>query len=464
MNNIWPQLTCGAALVLSSASALAQELPACDDLGLPNPIYGAGGSAITPSLRQVAPFLASLPEPVSVLFSDPSACNGYAEFLANAVTTPFRYWGADGVEQQCAPRAGGQPVDFAHMGNPADFCPNQVLPPGVVDLQAPIQTLNFIVDSDSPEQAISAEALYFIFGFGAAGGVAPWTNTEHLVRRGNASFVHLFAAAAAGLPPTGFVPGATEVASNGESVTRLVAFGEASPTTPLAYVAGSTADGARATVRTLAFQNAGESCAHWPDSSADAFDKVNVRSGDYALWTPGHFFYRVDAETGVAQNPVAAEALGWITGDVPTPFAADITARVIRAGDIPHCAMRARRSGVIGPIEPFTPSVACGCFFEQTATGAAPSACRACASDADCSVGTSCSFGFCEATASTPDAGVPLPPTAADAGAPPAAECSASFDNLARIPGFDGTTLPPLPPPPAPAAAAAQALPAAARR
>lgn len=444
-------LSAVAASLSLAAPAFGQELPRCDDLALPNPIYGAGGSAITPSLRQVAPYLASLPEPVSLIFSDPSACNGYAAFLADAVTTTFRYWGADGVEGQCLPRVGGQPVDFAHMGNPADFCPGQSLPAGVRDLQAPIQTLNFIVDRDSTQTAISANALYFIFGFGAAGGVEPWTRTEHLIRRSASSFVHLFAAAAAGLPPASFVPGSVEASSNGDSVTRLVQLGETSPETPLAYVAGSTADGARAQVRTLAYQDRGASCAFLPDSSADSFDKANVRNGDYALWTPGHFFYRVDAETQLPARPLVADVLGLIAGEVTRQDSAEITARVIRAGDIPQCAMRVRREGVVGPIQPFAPVAACGCFFELTATGQAPAGCSACATTADCASGSACSFGFCEPSTLAP---VPAPAEASSeaapvqpAPAPTPAVCGAAFDDAARLPLFTGPSepLPPLP-------------------
>jgi hypothetical protein len=442
-----------AAAALLATPASAQELPRCDDLALPNAIYGAGGSAITPALRQVAPYLASLPEPVSVVFSDPSACNGYAAFLNDAATTTFRYWGADGVERQCLPREGGQPVQFAHMGNPADVCAGQTLPAGVRDLQAPVQTLNFIVDARSTQTAVSANALYFIFGFGAAGGVEPWTRTEHLVRRSTSSFVHLFAAAAAGLPPGSFAPGAVEATSNGDSVTRLVQLAEASPETPLAYVAGSTADGARAQVRTLAYQERAASCAFLPDSSSESFDKANVRNGNYTLWTPGHFFYRIDPETQLPLEPNVAEVLGWITGDVPRADSAEITARVIRAGDIPQCAMRVRRDGLVGAIQPFAPAAACGCFFEQTATGQAPAGCTACTSAADCNASSVCSFGFCEASAPAPGEPATAEPVTAEPALvePTPAVCGASFDDAARLPLFTGASepLPPLPGTPA---------------
>jgi hypothetical protein len=45
-------------------------------------------------------------------------------------------------------------------------------------------------------------------------------------------------------------------------------------------------------VRTLALQSRDQTCAYWPDSSATAFDKVNVRDGHYELWASSHFYAR----------------------------------------------------------------------------------------------------------------------------------------------------------------------------
>ena len=55
----------------------------CSELNLPNPIYGAGGSAITATLGRVASALAGLPEPITILFADPGACIAWLQSLAN---------------------------------------------------------------------------------------------------------------------------------------------------------------------------------------------------------------------------------------------------------------------------------------------------------------------------------------------------------------------------------------------
>src|SRR5688572_2962562 len=77
-----------------SFPALAQDVIACDDLDLPNPVYGSGGSAITATLAKVATALAGLEDPITILFADPGACTGYQAFLDNGVTTNFKYWSA----------------------------------------------------------------------------------------------------------------------------------------------------------------------------------------------------------------------------------------------------------------------------------------------------------------------------------------------------------------------------------
>src|SRR5690349_2407994 len=199
----------------------------CSELNLPNPIYGAGGSAITATLGRVASALAGLPEPITILFADPGACIGYQAFLESNVTTTFKYWDATGAQLSCDPEVTGQQVDFAHMGNTADFCPGLSLPDGVKDYLGPIQTLNIITSVNSSESSISSEALYFIYGFGAESDAAPWTVEANLAKRSSTSFVHLFLADSVGLSPEKFK--GTQIGSNQESVNAVVAAAATDP-------------------------------------------------------------------------------------------------------------------------------------------------------------------------------------------------------------------------------------------
>lgn len=384
------------ALILGAAALTFVTSPAlavpCSELSLPNPIYGSGGSAITATLGRVATALAGLPEPITVLFADPGACIGYQAFLESNVTTTFKYWDAAGTQLSCDPEVTGQQVDFAHMGNTADFCPAQTLPAEVRDFLGPIQTVNIITSVNSSESSISSEALYFAYGFGAESQAAPWTVEANLVRRNSTSFVHLFVADSVQLSPEKFK--GTQVAANQESVNAVVAAAATDPDSALGYVSGSAADNNRDMVKTLAYQHTGQSCGYYPDSNETVLDKRNVRQGLYQLWTPGHFFTRVD-EGGTPVNARVAELIGWFDGSVSPPEGVDVTSIIIEAGDIPGCAMEVTREGVLGPISSYAPEQPCGCFFESKATG--QTSCQACSVDADCGAASpKCRFGFCE--------------------------------------------------------------------
>lgn len=376
-----------------SLPALAQDVVACDDLDLPNPIYGSGGSAITATLQKVATALAGLDEPITVLFSDPGACTGYQAFLDQSVTTNFKYWLADGTLQTCAPpTVGGQKADFAHMGNPVTDCTGLTLPEGVADIPAPVQTLNIITSIDSDEDSISREALYFIYGWGAESEAPPWNVEANLFKRKTDSFVHNFLAAAIGLSPSSFI--GTEVANQQAVIEGIFGAAATDPNSTLGYVSGSAAANAenREKIKTLAYQHTGQECGYWPSLGPDTFDALNVRKGLYHFWAPGHFFAEVN-EDGVPTNPLVADLLSWFAG-TSNPEGIDVTEIVIQAGDVPSCAMQVTREGLAGAISSFAPEQPCGCFFDAVATGT--STCATCETDEECGDGK-CRRGYCEA-------------------------------------------------------------------
>lgn len=186
-------LTACAAL---SGTAFAAPCPT----NLPNSIYGAGGSAVTPTLGAVATALRNLPEDesITIFYYDPGACAGYEAFVkqgqpAAPKPTYFRYWTPDGVREQCEPN-GDEVLSFAHMGNTPLLCPaEEPLPAGFGAFVAAVQTINVITHWNSDERSISAEALYHIFGFGPGApgrGVDPWTTPELVFGRSPNSFVH----------------------------------------------------------------------------------------------------------------------------------------------------------------------------------------------------------------------------------------------------------------------------------
>ena len=415
----------GAALCALSVPSLASaaECPT----NLPNIIYGSGGSAVTATMRQVAAALRSLPEPITVLWHDPGACIGFGHFVGGTIpgstTRNVVFWDAAGVATTCqAPTAAGLPVDFAHMGNTADFCaayPNGT-PAGIGDFQGPVQTVNIITDKDSSQKSISAEALYYILGLGAtAANVAPWTNPRHMILRTTSSFVHQFIAASVFDSPLKVFydhPSITgrlgvEVPGNPESVAAVVSAGASNPESPLAYVSGSAADAGRASVKTLAYQHFGQTCAYWPDSSESSLDKINVRQGLYHYWTPGHFFAPVNSQGQIINNRPGADAneraaiaervqrlIGYFSGELASPAGVNppIGQRIIAAGDIPLCAMQVTREGTAGAVSSYAPEEPCGCYFEAIATGNT-GVCPSCQDSDDCSGTEVCRNNYCEA-------------------------------------------------------------------
>ncbi len=406
------QLAC--ALTLSSAVLLpgvARAVP-CDDIALPNKIFGSGGSAVTATIKKVAQAIANDPqgapaEQTTIFYTDPNACVGYADFVAGKSTRVFKYWIAGvAADQTCEARVGGQPLDFGHMGNAADLCPDPTVPAGIGDFPAPIQTVNLVTGLASNEISISAEALYFIYGFGKAGQVAPWTDGAGVFTRQSTAFVTYLVGAHANVPSTAFVgtgkwapDDAGAIQTNGAVVTAITGYvgtDEVKAAQALGFVSGSTADANRANVKTLAFQGFDQTCGVYPDSTLDALDKINVRKGKYALWAQGHYFAKVDAQ-GVPTNPLVANLIGWFSG-ATVPPGTEVSAfdTTIKAGDIPACAMEALREGTTGAFYSYAPSKPCTGRFEFVATGATEH--DVCVADDDCSGATpSCNFGYCEA-------------------------------------------------------------------
>jgi len=409
------------ATVVAASHAQADPCPT----NLPNIIYGSGGSAVTATMRQVSVALRALPDPITVLWHDPGACIGYEHFLAGSIpastTRSLLFWDAANVQTTCQVPAGSTlPVDFSHMGNTADFCAGHTgVAAGVGDFGAPVQTVNIITDKRSSQRAITAEALYYILGLGAAAAdVEPWTNPRHMVLRTTSSFVHQFIAASVFDSPLRVFydhPSITgrlgfSAPGNPESVAKVLEFGNASPETPLGYVSGSAADLGREQVKTLAYQHFGQTCAYWPDSSEASFDKANVRQGLYHFWTPGHFFARVnnsgsivstrgaDAPENAAIADRVRRLIDYFNGrlEVPSSITPPIRERIIKAGDIPLCAMQVQREGTAGAVSSYAPEEPCGCYFEAVATGNTQ-ACAPCTTSANCTGSEECRLGYCEA-------------------------------------------------------------------
>jgi hypothetical protein len=384
-------LTLVASLALQS-HAQAQNVN-CDTLAQPI-LYGVGGSAQRPLFSKLGASLSAAAEPATLVYASPGACVAMDAFNPAQdykLTGTANYTLADGVEKTCQLPTAGVKADFGSMQNGPKLCPGvDKLWDGVGDFEGPIGTVAFIVPSQSSQNSISAEAAYFVFGFGAEGKVDPWTDDNLIIRRTQTSAVQLYVALAAGVEASRFK--GIDAMTNANSI-KFVAQAT-NKEAAIGFVSGENADANRDTVRTLAYQHKGQTCGYWPDSTPSAFDKQNVRSGQYYLWGATHFFAKVD-DKGKITNADLAKVIGYLTGEIKPPADLPILDVVIGNGNVPQCAMHAKRSGDLGPVSSYQPSEPCGCYFDSKASGKTD--CKECKEDSDCtSAAPLCSHGYCE--------------------------------------------------------------------
>ncbi|MEO5770106.1 MAG: substrate-binding domain-containing protein, partial [Polyangia bacterium] len=160
----------------------AQALECTD---LPGPVYVTGSTAAKPILVEVAKILVAQTPPVTVVYSGQGSSAGVdavlnGKPLYGSASTPLSYWDMTGTEAKCTVSATTKGV-IADVGMSDVFANTCFASPGglpsnVEDFLGPIQTMTFVVPKSSPERSISAEAAYYVFGFGSASGAAPWTD------------------------------------------------------------------------------------------------------------------------------------------------------------------------------------------------------------------------------------------------------------------------------------------------
>jgi hypothetical protein len=149
----------------------------------------------------------------------------------------------------------------------------------------------------------------------------------------------------------------------------------------------------------VAFRGRGQTKAYYADSDANAVDKKNVRDGHYVIQGPLHLFAPL---TAGQPSATAEKLIDWITGATPidpadTANTGYITT-VAQAGNVPPCAMKVKLDKDGGNFSPYTPPVACNCFFDKAVNKLAtdPAGCKPCTTDSQCTGGKRCQTGYCE--------------------------------------------------------------------
>jgi hypothetical protein len=402
IRSVRPWLTTLAVLgaLLNARSAHAANV-ACSSL--PNPLVVESGDTQQNLLKTVGRQLRNSAAPVTVLFNLTGSCQLQADMYSGTKltqnlmyvpsTTEDPAWTTASAPLTCTNDiAGGAAIDVAISATFVSSCTTAPPPAPLGLIEGPVQGYGFVIPkANTSQSAIVAEEGYFVFGFGAAGKIDPWTDETQLFLRPPTKSTVLTLAAAVGVPAVKWTHGVPLDTST--LVLNSVAQ-STKPASALGILGVEVADAHRDVVSMLAFRAYGQKHAFWPDSSPTSFDKANVRDGHYTPWAPTVYITAVDA-SNVPTNARVKTLVDLVLGNPGTPADVDGLGSVIKVGLIPQCAMKVKRDFEGGDLSPAAPASPCGCYFDSKVPQGA-SSCTTCTTDATCGAGK-CRYGFCEA-------------------------------------------------------------------
>jgi ABC-type phosphate transport system substrate-binding protein len=378
------------ALVALSAPASA----ATDCTTLSNSVLITGSSAFKPILAELAKVLAAANPPLTILYKGQGSCTGVDAVLndtpVTGTGTAVSYWDSS-AEQHCDMPVAGVVADIGLSDVFASTCfPGTVIPSTIGDFAGPVQTMTFVVPKASQQESMSAEAAYFIFGFGADSGIAPWTDPGFVFQRNASSGTQQMIATAIKVPAAQWF--GTSTSSSADMVTKVSSSASADKT--VGILATDVADDSRSILKILPYQHFDQSCGYWPDTDATSKDKRNVRDGHYAIWGPLHIITHVSIATGDPVKAAAKDVVGYLTGTLQAPAGLDLISLEYDHHVVPQCAMRVKRDDEVGPLASFQSTRSCSCYYDKLAGG---SPCKPCVTKADCTAESpACNFGYCE--------------------------------------------------------------------
>ncbi|HZO12890.1 MAG TPA: hypothetical protein VFB62_06520, partial [Polyangiaceae bacterium] len=306
-----PRLLC-ASLAAFVTTAVAAEASAIDCSALPNPLYIQSGDTQEPLLKSLGRQLRdNTANPITLVYITAGTCtNIEAIYTGIPVTIAMKYVPSTAEDPAWTPSLPALPcdvdpvlgvdVEVAIAATFVDSC-NLGPPPANIGLiTGPIQAYLFAVPEASTQRAITAEEGYFVFGFGQAGMVDPWSNEMLMFIRTPTKSTLLTTMAAIDVP----VSKAKGVAfdKSSEVVNALLASTDAEHS--IGLLGAEIYDRNRDTINALAFRAFKQRYAYFPDKTATSLDKQNVRDGHYTIWAPTVYMTDVDGN-GQPTNPNA---------------------------------------------------------------------------------------------------------------------------------------------------------------
>jgi hypothetical protein len=389
--------------VMAFAASRAAQAAPCSEL--PNPVYLQVGDTQEPLMKFLGQKLRnSAVSPMSLVYVTSGSCTNIeaiytgvnlaesstAKYIPSATEDPA--WTPSMPARTCTittPGGAGQALDVANSATFVSSCDPSDPPPGIALYSGPIQAYVFLVPEASSQTAITAEEAYFLFGFGAVAHAVPWLDELLLFIRPITKSTILTIAANIGVPADRWKGVALDKSSE---VLNAVAT-STTPEATIGIMGAEVYDANRATTNSLAFRAFHQFHAYYPDSTATATDKQNVRDGHYTIWAPTVWLTHVDG-AGVPTSARAKYVIDLVLGatTLPAPDFEPLDV-VIGRGLVPDCAMQVSRAYEGGDLSPYTPDEPCGCYY---ASKNGTTSCTTCTDDDPCAAGT-CRRGFCEA-------------------------------------------------------------------
>lgn len=421
-----PEVLAAVAAISGLAQNAAADPPACTSIA--HPVVITGSSALESAIGGVAQALETAASPSTIIYISQGSCVGVTSMsVALNDTTNIVLPGSKIVADTFDPTTGakvspGCTIDPA--GISADIGASDVydttcgtaVATSAHDFHTFNQVMQFAVPigtGGSDATAITAEAAYMVFGFGAAAGkqITPWNDPTVIFNRGGGSGTQAMLGVAINVPGAKW-PGQNDDGTNtagpfiessgGNLETKLA--GTISGTKGKAAIGILAADVTAAhpnDVRPLAFQAYGQTCAFLPDSKLGVFDKANVRDGHYAVWGPEHLYTFVGSDGKNANADVQA-VIDALTGAAPLP-SFDLLKYEATHGVVPDCAMKVSRTTEVGELASYQPTGDCTCAFVVDATATVPAECKTCSAptgtvdSTHCPAGRNvCNYGYCE--------------------------------------------------------------------
>jgi ABC-type phosphate transport system substrate-binding protein len=366
-----------------------------------NTVVVTGSTALQPFLSVVAKVLATSSPPYAIAYQGNGSCNGVDNIFNpipakrlikdTAGRTSLLF---DGEKPPTTCAFGlGVPVDVAISDVYSKSCnPAYVPSEQIADYLGPVQPMTFVVPSASSETAISAEMGRVVFGRGSQDVAAkPYTDPSLYFVRNVSSGTQQMLARAVTVDAKQW----WGIDRGGSTKVRdlLLAVAPTKVNGAIGILSTDFADAERSRLRVLAFKDRNQICGYFPDTSVFTRDKRNVRDGHYSIWGPVHLYTAVS--TGVPSAAAAALVTRFTVPRLDQP----LLDAIIKAGLVPQCAMKVKRTEEMGPMTAFAPEFQCRCYFEATVPdGSVPQGCQTCAGPAECPAALpACNNGYCEA-------------------------------------------------------------------